>query len=301
MQRNIVIVTIIICLSVFGCASPRISRTGGLDPITQRMVASVELNQQISGSGFFVMTEDGQYFVTAKHVLFSEDGTLISKKARLISLDVLYNFMPSRNKQTSLDLDLDLLASNKSILFNAGRDVVVIKIAEMVKDGRVKFRALKPIAGVTSHENVSGAASIGATPEMFTYYKDVYISDDIFVLGYPAAIGLKNIPQIDFSSPLIRKGIIAGKNDNLRTIIIDCLVNHGNSGGSVIALHNKDGAVSYSIIGIVIQFVPSVEPALVLQKKGKGEGDINVFSLANSGYAVVLPIDSIMDVLNKNR
>ena len=54
-----------------------------------------------AGSGFFVTSKDGVYFITAKHVLFSKDGkTLNGNKARLVT----HAFSPP-SKEQAINLD----------------------------------------------------------------------------------------------------------------------------------------------------------------------------------------------------
>jgi len=43
-------------------------------------------------------------------------------------------------------------------------------------------------------------------------FNDVLIANDAYIIGYPTSIGKKNYPQIDYKRPLVRKGVIAGKN-----------------------------------------------------------------------------------------
>jgi hypothetical protein len=50
----------------------------------------------------------------------------------------------------------------------------------------------------------------------------------------PASIGFEQAPQIDYNTRLLRKGIIAGTNGANKTIVLDCMVFHGNGGGPVL-------------------------------------------------------------------
>ena len=124
--------------------------------------------------------------------------------------------------------------------------------------------------------------------EYLSRYEGVNISSPIFMFGYPS-IGLSDAPQIDPSRPLVRGGIVAGLNPALKTIIIDALVNHGNSGGPVVQLSTTN---KLRIIGIATQYVPVPEDVLPLTPKG------SVVTLGNSGYGVVASADSIIDLIS---
>ncbi len=76
------------------------------------------------------------------------------------------------------------------------------------------------------------------------FLKDALVSNDIFLYGYPSSLGLKQSPQFDYNKPLLRKGIIASVNKTQGTIILDCPVYYGNSGGPVVQVINKGGGLN---------------------------------------------------------
>jgi RNA polymerase sigma factor (sigma-70 family) len=106
------------------------------------------------------------------------------------------------------------------------------------------------------------------------------------VMAYPISIGI-DPNQIEYDLPLLRKGIVAGKNPKNRTIIIDCAAYQGNSGGPVFVREND----KFRIIGIVTEFVPFRE-----LWENRMFHYYNM-QMSNSGYAVVVPIDSILNTL----
>ncbi len=126
-------------------------------------------------------------------------------------------------------------------------------------------------------------------------YENVQIGDDVFVLGYPTSIGLQRSPQFDPERPLLRKGAIAGKNVAKKTIIIDCPVYYGNSGGPVIVQYSESFSTYYKLIGVVSEFVP-YEEDWVNTKNG-----LTNISITNSGYSVVVPIESILYLFNSKK
>ena len=99
-------------------------------------------------------------------------------------------------------------------------------------------------------------------------------------------------PQINIEIPLLRKGIISGFNRKQKTIIIDCPVHPGNSGGPVVMVtHIENGTTLFSIIGIMTQWIP-YEQVWTNSKTGQKKSEFT-----NSGYSVVVPIDRILEIL----
>jgi hypothetical protein len=80
---------------------------------------------------------------------------------------------------------------------------------------------------------------------------------------------------------LLRKGIIAGKNDVLKAIILDCPIFYGNSGGLVIEVETMSlGNINYKAIGLITNFIP-----------------YNKIWLQNSGYSIVVPMDFVEELI----
>ena len=93
--------------------------------------------------------------------------------------------------------------------------------------------------------------------------------------------------------PLLRRGIVAGKNQAAQTIIVDCPAYYGNSGGPVCHVELDGMRTEFTIIGIVSQFVPFVE-----QWENKTHRYSNM-ELSNSGYSIITPIDAMFDLIKK--
>jgi hypothetical protein len=68
-------------------------------------------------------------------------------------------------------------------------------------------------------------------------FADVLISNDVYIFGYPSSVGHSG--QLDHTRPLLRKGIVAGKNEAKNTIILDCPVHQGNSGGLALQIDRR--------------------------------------------------------------
>jgi len=125
-------------------------------------------------------------------------------------------------------------------------------------------------------------------------YSEVLIGNDVYISGFPSSLGIKKIPQIDYHRPLLRKGIVSGKFDTRKTIIIDCPTFGGNSGGPVIELEDVNtGNQNVRVIGIISQFVPFVEKWINLQHR------LTNIEFENSGYSVVIPIDKVIELIEQ--
>jgi len=122
-------------------------------------------------------------------------------------------------------------------------------------------------------------------------FADVLIANEIFIFGYPRSLGIKDIPQFDYDRPLLRRGIVAGKNEKLKTIIIDCPAYGGNSGGIVVEVDKQGLSRGFLVIGVLSQFVPFAE-----QWENKAHGYSNV-EISNSGYSVIVPMDMVLELL----
>jgi len=249
------------------------------------------------GSGFFFHTSSAAYFVTAKHILYNiETGQLLFPAIGLIG----YGGDPNDTLPFVFDIDLTLMNRSKKIRAHDKYDVAIFRIGTTMatdkegeqktdKEGQMKYDSgVFRLGGL----NAEKSKHIVAGMKSIKKYEEVLVSDDVLVFGYPTSIGLKKHPQIDYSQPLLRKGIVAGKNDNLKTIVIDCPIYKGNSGSPVIEIEYAEGSRRFRTIGLVVEFVPVVESWVNIMY---GYENINV---TNSGYAIVVPMDPILDLIN---
>lgn len=229
-----------------------------------------------SGSGFFLRAQSSLFLVTALHVVVDP----IAKTPRAQS--VLLR-SPSRDAlevtRNVYRLDLTALEAEKQIRFDPDNDIFVARIGSIGKDAGGLL--MKPVAGVNVETETKGGIVV-APSEYVLPFSDVLISNTVVVFGYPSSIGIRNSPQIDYSRPLLRSGIVAGTNAARKTIILDVPVNGGNSGGPVLQ-RMANGPLR--IIGVVIQFVPIDEDTIP-----PGPQKVR----ANSGYAVAASMDSVL-------
>ena len=125
---------------------------------------------------------------------------------------------------------------------------------------------------------------------------------ETLILGYPTELVLRDSPDetlknllestVDFSSPLMRRGVISQKNQIKNLLIIDSGVYGGNSGGPVLVVSYTPTGPMYLIAGIVTQFVPV---------KTRVEAEIGVTNsvMVYSGYTVAEPIDYALELMRQ--
>jgi S1-C subfamily serine protease len=230
-----------------------------------------------TGSGFYLNSETDTFLVTARHVLLDDSG-LFFRSDSIICIS--YPLNPSEEGDIVISLDLLLLKVNRNLKAHDTEDVAVIKIGDVKKelpapDGKM---AIKFVAGVNL-KRATSSGILGVGIQNVKRFSDISVSNDAFVFGYPTSLGLADIPQIQYERPLIRKGVIAGKNKPLKTIILDLPVYKGNSGGPVVEVEDLGLSKKLSLIGVVSQMIPSRDGS-------------------NSGYAVAIPIDPVLELVN---
>lgn len=235
-----------------------------------------------SGSGFNVITKDHLYLVTARHVLSDNTGNLLGKSIELVA----YSDDLNDKTPTVINLNCEKLTANGNVILHPEKDVAVIKIGNA--DGNNSFQLVEGVEAVS----VSKTGIVWTNSNQLLSYDKVLISNSVYIFGYPSSIGMQNSPQFDYNRPLIRKGIVASKYEQANTIILDCPVYYGNSGGAVIQeeiLENGDR--NFNIIGVVSQFVPYVENWV-----NNRNGLVNT-TILNSGYSVAVSIDTVLELL----
>jgi hypothetical protein len=240
------------------------------------------------GTGFFVRRDRDIFLVTAKHVLFDTmTGQIRSRELTLRALSKDVN----ETAVSVIRVNVVQLQEANEIRTDDLRDVVVARFATQVRDG------LHTTPGVVFVEQSKGAMIV-APFSYLSRYREVNISSQIFMFGYPS-VGFADAPQIDNARPLVRGGIVAGLNAALKTIIIDAPVNHGNSGGPVVQLAGNN---KLRIIGIATQYVPVPEDVLPLRQRAPSDPSHPpppaIVALGNSGYGVVASADSIIDLIS---
>lgn len=249
-----------------------------------------------SGSGFIIRHGEDLYLVTAKHVLYQQDQTtktfsLIDKKMKILVYPTSSGIVSK--KARVFELDLQALSSSNDLKAHESADIVVIKLGAVSKKENGSMYINFPESIKTIQE--SEGAIINYSMDGSRRFDDVEVTNDIFIIGYPSSLSTPEMKQVDYNSPLVRKGIIAGKNHANKSIILDCPVYGGNSGGLVLEINEIEvGAKKIHLIGVVVQFVPFVD-----QWRNVRFPELYNTNLQNSGYSVALPVDYIFDLVGE--
>lgn len=236
-----------------------------------------------SGSGFLYNSEKNVYLVTAKHVLFDEKINFRSEEIEILcqSTDPSFNSHRYRLELKKTVIDCHKIADVALVLLG--------KITERKVNGGITFTHAKGIEIIVKGQR----NPVLAARENVNLFDDVMISNDVFVFGYPTSLGIQESIQFDLNKPLLRKGIVANTFNSAKTIILDCPVYGGNSGGPVTQVVKEDGEIKFRLIGVISQFIPFVQ-------RWKNERDRIVhLEYLNSGYSVASSMDFVLEIIEK--
>ena len=234
-----------------------------------------------TGSGFYIDAGKEIFFVTAKHVLFDvASNQLHSPIVTLIS----YSKDLTDSTKNIVNLNLTVLQASNSLRAHKAEDVVVVKVFNTGGSGAT----ISPIPGVAVASSAK-AGFLTVDLKIVKTFDQVLTGNDVMVFGYPTSLGLQQFPQLDPLRPLLRKGIVAGTNPAARTLVLDCPVYFGNSGGPVLEIDRQAFSISLSIIGVVDQYVPFVQQA--------GSQTLSMQLQANSGYSLAVPMDYVLELI----
>ncbi|MBF0253495.1 MAG: trypsin-like peptidase domain-containing protein [Candidatus Omnitrophica bacterium] len=288
MYRHIAKKILIILILFFVIACKSFSEQTIPETCLRYPVLFTQENGTTASGFYFNYNHKALYFVTAGHVLFGKNYNplkleLKSDKAVLLS----YPAPVTIQESVQLILDLKKLKENGSIKVHPEQDVAVIKITAEKNNTTTADLA----EGVQKAEGFKGSL-LSAGMDAAKLYDDVKISNDVFIFGYPTSLGIEVHPQIDFNKPLLRKGVVAGKNSKNRTIVLDCPVYYGNSGGPCVEVEETDLLnKKFSLIGVVSEFVPFEEKWVNLKYGLVNSG------IENSGYSIIVPIDYVLELI----
>jgi len=242
-----------------------------------------------SASGFFYRDEKSIYFITAKHVLLNKESQLIDSVTTLIC----YSKEQDWTKPAVMQLDLNVIFKDNRIKFDTDNDVIVLKVAssESLSDNKEEYK-ITGMAGIKGNNR----KILGVGHKNIRNFSDIIVGNDVYIFGYPRSLGISDTPQIEYEKPLLRKGTIAQKNYKQNTIILDCPVYFGNSGGPVTEqVQVSPNRYEFPVIGVVSQYIPFVDEWLSVNY-----GYTNRY-IENSGYSVVVPMDPIINIIESFR
>jgi len=222
-----------------------------------------------TGSGFRLNNGDDEYLITAKHVIFDSDNKLRCETF----LTTSQNYIGEPDDARTLIVDL-----TKSNIIESGNDDIIC--IELVLNNNYEVQ-------------LEGRNIITAKTEDLLTSDKIKISSNVIQVGFPTSLYLEGFEFFDINRPLLRKGIVAGIHSKENTFIIDCPAFYGNSGGPVIQSTEND---EYKIIGIVSRYIP-----FVMEWRNRHERQFTREEFYNSGYAVCVPLDSIIESITKSK
>jgi V8-like Glu-specific endopeptidase len=250
----------------------------------------VSLESGISGSGFYLQNGTNIFFVTARHVLLQKtSGTnqiLNVTNATFTSNDA----DPKESSRNVVSADLVKLLNDGNIVSHTNHDVAVIRLGKFRNQTNTDWYLLP---GAFFKE--SSKSGMVVTPlSGLKKIDEVLIPNAIYIIGYPRSLDNPQFhPKIEFDRPLVRRGIVAGINNTTKSIILDCAVYKGNSGGPVLQREESLTEWRMSIIGVVSEFVPLVE---YWSNSYLGYSNMTV---SNSGYAIAEPMDFVIELIEQ--
>jgi len=201
------------------------------------------------------------------------NSQILSLRNEVITL-YSYDLKDEKFSIHELEVELTKLLKNGQIKYDPSHDVAYAKIGI-----RKEINGVNKVAYLEGVTKKRGTSLYGLEKNNFKLLNDVNVGNQVFVFGYPTSITEVN-PWLDIKLPLLRKGIVAGKNEELKAIILDCPVYFGNSGGLVIEVGEIKGVYYYKAIGLISEYVPF---------------ESNWFQ--NSGYSIVVPMDFVQELL----
>lgn len=234
-------------------------------------------------TGFLINQDGDTYLVSTTHTYYYDDEKLISDTFKVFA----YTDNINDNLCWQFTININTLIKNGNFISHNEEDVTVIYFSRIL-DGLIA----KPIEGIMiDYYQKDKVCTIPS--RSIANINQVNISSEAYVLGYPSAIGLVEIPQIDFEKPLVKRGSIAGINFDKKTIILDCEIYHGNSGGPVLQGYQVGiGSYKIELIGMVVEYVP-IEQQLESEAISDGK------TLINSGYSIAISADIIQELIKQ--
>jgi S1-C subfamily serine protease len=229
------------------------------------------------GSGVFVGDGENVFLVTATHVLFGGFGS------------------------TNLVTDLMIITSGTTDAEDQGQYKFVCSLRGLRKAGRVLSSTNRDVTVVhlftrnasITNANVTTLGEFGLALELARspYFSlgtnilgttsQVRVGHEVFIFGYPLSLLGRDYFRFDPMRPLVRKGIVSGKNGYNGTIILDAVTWAGNSGGPAVeSFHPGINVTEFRLIGIVTQSI--------LTPDGQ-----------NSGYTIIEPVEVVREMINQ--
>ena len=251
-----------------------------IDNYLENVVLIQSTDKTKSGSGFIFNTGQNIYLLTAKHVLIGNSGSLISDEI------YFYSYPRNASKENYIEYKVNLRESfnQKKARFGNSFDIIAIQIG-IVQKNLIRYYAF---IHKTDKPNLINNFSLN---DCVLTLDSINAGEEIFMIGYPKSLEITQHSNFDFNRPLLRSGVISGKDYEHNTVLIDCPSYGGNSGGPVLLKKNNQ----IKMIGLVSSYVPYIDywinPATKITNR----------ETSNSGLTVVVPFYRIVKDLYKEQ
>jgi len=244
------------------------------------------------GTGLFIAESNMVFLVTAAHVIFDANSTNSLELVNSVATLSAFKQGKDSTDKNVLVVDLKKLMDKGFVKRHPTHDVAVIQIGVRHQANTNGDSYVLWIDGVRSR--TASPYLTSEANDLCKSFKDIPDGSDTYILGYPVELLNNQMqPEVDFSFPLIRKGVISQRNQKTGKLIIDSGVYGGNSGGPVLIVeHPSLGETIYKVGGLITQFVPVM--TRIAPQIGVTNSD-----LVNSGYSVAEPIDYALDLMHQ--
>ena len=240
------------------------------------------------GSGFYIRKDGGVFLVISQHVICTDSVNQAGKKECTLKSDYLiatsYVIAPGNVTAHKLSLNIKSLLRSGDLNLHNQYDVATVRVGTEKNQQFIEW-----VSGVGMLIAAQGPLRT-VSQEFVKSFDKILVSNDVFVFGYPASLGLMPLQQYDHHRPLVKKGVIAGKNDLKKTFVLDIPAHPGNSGGLVLEVESQGLETKFRAIGIVIQLVPAMENGM---KYG-----LTTQEIANSGYSIAVSMDPVIELID---
>ncbi|HSR12087.1 MAG TPA: hypothetical protein VLS90_11650 [Thermodesulfobacteriota bacterium] len=183
------------------------------------------------------------------------------------------NSLYSRSQKLELNFPTVSLTAYSS---KEERKEIEVDLAALYGKGEVTYHPSQDIAAIKMG---LPAGISGLRKGSYKLFSDVLLGNTVYVFGYPTSI-TRLSPALNIRMPLLRKGIVAGRNNSLKTIILDCPMYYGNSGGMVLEIEDVGSEKKAFAVGVISQLVP-------FEQEWVG----------NSGYSIATPMDFLEELI----
>ena len=179
------------------------------------LIEITHANKTSYGTGIYLSTSDNAFLVTAAHVIFNPTNLseLVGSNATLSSFALEKGAM----EKLVFQVNLQLLNDWGLIKRHPLHDVAVLSIAKLGKMGtNGRLQTELSLAVTNCSPTIRNWA--GWPTDACVLFGGIDDASDAYILEYPVELLNDRLPlEVDFTSPLVRKGVISQRNPQLLT------------------------------------------------------------------------------------